>query len=55
MFLHSSNRLGRKPIDAKLKIVYGRLIGKDSGTNSLAISEAVIRYTVALGIGPLVM
>ena len=36
-------------------IVYGRVIGKYDGANSLAPDAAEIRYVVALGIGPLVM
>ena len=36
-------------------IVYGRVIGKYDGANSLAPDAAEIRYVVALGIGHLVM
>ena len=36
-------------------IGFGMVSGKDGGVNSLAPSAAEIMYTVALGLGPLVM
>ena len=36
-------------------ILYGRLSGKDSGTNSLTLDTLNIRYAIALELGPLVM